>query len=161
MARRIIGVAAAALCLMAAQAAPRVVSLTQQPGTPLEATARKLVARDLAEAARKGDTPLLLVGTASVDGGHLPPAIFVQIQSAQLCGSAGCETNVFLHTRRGWRKVLDSISGPITVDPRMHRGMHDLLIHGHDRWVWNGQTYIDTLPTPKINLHPTGPNSAG
>jgi hypothetical protein len=30
--------------------------------------------------------------------------------------------------------------------------MHDLLVHGGDRFVWTGTTYADTLPTPDIDL---------
>ena len=40
-------------------------------------------------------------------------ALFVQLQSASLCGSAGCSTSVYLHRGGDWLKVLDSVSGPI------------------------------------------------
>jgi hypothetical protein len=30
--------------------------------------------------------------------------------------------------------------------------MHDLLVHGHDRWIWNGTAYADTLPVPDVKL---------
>ncbi len=36
-------------------------------------------------------------------------------------------------------RVLDSVSGPVKVSPTIHGGMHDLLVHGTDRWVWNGK----------------------
>jgi len=51
-----------------------------------------------------------------------------------------------------WKRVLDSVSGPIKVSPRLHQGMHDLLVHGTDRWIWNGDTYSDTLTAPKLDL---------
>ena len=81
-----------------------------------------------------------------------PAALFVQVQSASFCGSAGCSTSVYVQHGAAWTKVMDSISGPIKMSPRVHRGMHDLLVHGHDRWVWNGHVYADTLPTPDIDL---------
>jgi hypothetical protein len=30
--------------------------------------------------------------------------------------------------------------------------MHDLLVHGSDRWIWNGDAYTDTLPAPGVKL---------
>ena len=129
-----------------------VVALTAQPGSALERTARTLVADDLAQAKKAGDTPLLLVGSAKLSAAPGPAAVFVQVQSASFCGSAGCSTAVFVQRGRAWVRVLDSVSGQVRVSPRMHRGMHDLLVHGRDRFVWNGKAYADTLPTPKIDL---------
>ncbi len=140
--------------------AARTVALTQQPGSALEATARTLAAGDLKDAAAHGDTPLLLVGSAPLASGphrRGKSALFVQVQSASLCGSAGCSTSVYVGDRNGWRKVLDSISGPIKVDARSHAGMHDLLVHTHDRWIWNGTSYVDTLPAPAVDLRDTTP----
>ncbi len=50
--------------------------------------------------------------------------------------------------------MLDAVSGTIAVQPTLHQGMHDLLVSGSDRWVWNGRVYADTLPAPQVNLHP-------
>jgi hypothetical protein len=136
-----------------AASAPGEVALRAQPGTPLDRAARVLVAPDLRDARRGGGAPLVLIGSADLDGPHRPPALFVQLQSADLCGSAGCSTSVYVRDRSGWRKVLDSISGPIRVDRARHRGMHDLIVHGKDRWVWNGHAYADTVPTPPVDLH--------
>lgn len=147
----------AALILLASMlgaAAPPTgtVTLAPQPGGPLDAVAAKLVADDLKQSRAGGDT-LLLVGSARL-AANAPPALFVQVQSASFCGSAGCSTSVYLKRGHSWRKVLDSISGPITVSPRIHHGMHDLVVHTRDRWVWTGSTYADTLPAPKIHLEP-------
>jgi hypothetical protein len=128
------------------------VALTTQPGSTLETTAKELVSADLKQAAGSGDTPVLLVGSARLSAHGGAPALFVQVQSASFCGSAGCSTSVYLKRGAGWKKVMDSISGPIKVSGRSHHGMHDLMLHAGDRWVWNGSAYIDTLPTPAIDL---------
>ncbi len=152
--------AAALLAISAAAPPGRIVTLTQQPGSALEATARTLAAQDLTDATKHGETPLLLVGSAPLASGphrHAKSALFVQVQSASLCGSAGCSTSVYVGDRHGWRKVLDSISGPIKVDTKTHAGMHDLLVHTRDRWIWNGSSYVDTLPAPAVDLRDTTP----
>ncbi len=128
-----------------------IVELTTQPGSALETAAKALVASDLKQSAGSGDTPVLLVGSAKLSA-HGAPALFVQVQSAAFCGSSGCSTSVYVKRGGGWKKVMDSISGPIKVSSRVHHGMQDLLLHGGDRWVWNGSAYIDTLPTPNIDL---------
>ncbi len=97
---------------------------------------------------------MLLVGSARLATARgAQDALFVQVQSAAFCGSAGCSTSVYLKRGGEWNKVLDSISGPIKVSVRVHGGMHDLLVHAHDRFIWNGSAYADTLPVPKVNLH--------
>jgi hypothetical protein len=129
-----------------------VVTLTTQPGSALEATAKKLVASDLKQSRSDGDPPLMLVGSARLATSPGPAALFVQVQSASFCGSAGCSTSIYLKRGKTWKKVMDSISGPISVAATTHHGMHDLMLHGGDRWVWTGSTYADTLPTPNIDL---------
>jgi len=145
----------AAVFMCAAAAAPRdeTITLTTQPGSALEATALKLVASDLTQSRKDGDPPLMLVGSAHLATYPAPAALFVQVQSASFCGSAGCSTSVYVQRHGRWTKVMDSISGPIKLSPRSHHGMHDLLVHGHDRFVWTGSAYRDTLPTPDIDLH--------
>jgi hypothetical protein len=147
---------AAAIWLIAAGPDPRAVPMNAQPGTELDATARRLVADDLAEAQAAGETPLLLVGSAQLGGPKDHPALFVQLQSARECGSSGCSISVFVFGPKGWRKVLDA-TGTIVVDHAQHRGMHDLLINRYDRWIWDGSTYADTDPAPEINLQPRKP----
>jgi hypothetical protein len=141
------------LALLLGAAAPRdaTVVLTTQPGSALETIATDLSADDLKQSRASGDTPVLLVGSAKLATNHATPAaLFVQVQSAAFCGSAGCSTSVYLKKGSGWTKVLDSISGPIKVSVHAHGGMHDLMVHAHDRFVWNGSSYVDTLPVPKV-----------
>lgn len=132
------------------------VTLSRQPGTAQDRAARMLNAHDLQGAARHGEEPLVLVGsarlavaTAGAGGGD--PALFVQLQSANLCGSAGCSTSVYLRHDRAWRKVLDSVSGAIRVMKEAHGGMHDLMIGRNDRWIWDGNVYQDSLAAPPLD----------
>lgn len=129
------------------------VPLVAQPGTPLDATARRLVADDLAEAARRGETPLVLAGTARLGAPKDPPAVFVQLQSPRECGSAGCNTQVYAAMRGQYVRVLDGVSGPVIVAPTRHRGMLDLRA-GSERYVWDGAKYGDVAPAPAVNLRP-------
>jgi hypothetical protein len=148
------GLLGVALFLAAAAPRDRTVVLTTQPGSELETIATQLSADDLKQSRAAGDTPVLLVGSARLATARgAQDALFVQVQSAAFCGSAGCSTSVYLKRGGEWNKVLDSISGPIKVSVRVHGGMHDLLVHAHDRFIWNGSAYADTLPVPKVNLH--------
>ena len=126
------------------------VILTQQPGSALDRAARELNADDLASAAKRRETPVVLIGSAPLSARHGETALFVQVQSASLCGSAGCSTSVYLKHGGDWIKVLDSVSGPIKVLPTAAGGMHDLVVGDKDRWVWAGDTYHDTLPAAPI-----------
>ena len=149
----VLPVLASLLVLPAATPAPAPVPLTAQPGTALDHAARDLAAQELAEAERAGDTPLLLVGSARLAGSRSDPALFLQLQSARECGSAGCNTLVYLPGRGGWRKVLDGVSGTVAVASTRRNGMRDLLV-GADRYVWNGTRYVDARPAPAVNLRP-------
>ncbi len=145
----------AMLLLAAAAPAPAVptgpVAMLARPGTPLDQTARRVAAADVADG---GPGALVLLGSQRLGTAGVGPALFVQIQSPRACGSAGCSTSIYLPTRTGWTKVLDAVSTTIVVQPTVHAGMHDLLINRGDRWVWNGRVYADTLPAPQVNLHP-------
>ena len=143
------------LVLLAAAPPSGTVELAAQPGTPLDAIARQLVAQDLAEAARRGDEPLLLLGTARLGAARDQPALFVQLQSPRECGSAGCNTQVYAWVKGAYVRVLDGVSGTVTVAPTRHRGMADLRV-GSDRYVWNGAKYEDVRPAPAVNLRPRG-----
>ena len=128
------------------------VTLSRQPGTAQDRAARTLNAQDLRGAARHGEEPLVLVGSARLAAGRTgDPALFVQLQSASLCGSAGCSTSVYLRHDRAWRKVLDSVSGPIRVMKETHDDMHDLMVGKNDRWVWDGHVYQDSLSAPPLD----------
>ena len=127
------------------------VLLSRQPGTAGDRAARMLNAQDIQGAARHGEDPLVLIGSARLSGRGGDPALFVQLQSASLCGSAGCSTSVYLRHDRSWRKVLDSVSGPIRVMQQSHAGgMHDLLVGRNDRWIWDGRVYQDSLKAPPL-----------
>lgn len=155
MVRRPLLLCAAWLLAAAAPAIPTgPVRLVSQPGTPLDATARTVAAADVADG---GAGSLLLLGSQSLGTAGTGPALFVQVQSERSCGSAGCSTSVYLPGRSGWTKVLDGVSGNVVVEPTQHGGMHDLLIGKNDRWVWKGQTYVDTLPAPQVDLRPRHP----
>lgn len=121
------------------------VVLTSQPGTSLDKEARRLNAEDMAAAARHKERPLVLIGSAplSTSGGSM--ALFVQVQSASLCGSAGCSTDVYLKRGNDWDKILDSVSGPIELMSTSHGDMKDIVVDGTDRWVWKNNTYVDTI----------------
>ncbi|WP_025886714.1 hypothetical protein [Asaia prunellae] len=124
------------------------VVLTAQPGTNLDQVARQLNAADLADAAKHNDNPVVLVASAPLSSDQGDMALFVQLQSARLCGSAGCSTSVYLRHKGGWKLVLDSVSGAISVLPTRHNNMHDLQIDKNDRWTWNGSSYQDSITAP-------------
>ena len=142
--------------LIAAGPRPKLVELRSQPGTSLDRAARQLAASDIQDSLRHGDRPLVLVGSARLDGSEQGPALFVQLQAPRLCGSAGCSTAVYIPvhgtSRHGWKKVLDDVTGRILVDAEQHGGMHDLIVHGHERFVWNGETYRGTLRVKTLRL---------
>ena len=141
----------ALLLLLAAAPVPDPVPLSPRPGTALDKTARRLVARDLAEALRQGDSPLVLVGSAILDPKSGKPALFIQLQSARECGSAGCSTSVWLERGKSWERVLDGVAGKLSISSRRTRGMADILA-GTTRYVWNGRSYNDPRPSPKLDL---------
>lgn len=125
--------------------------MQSNPGTQADATARRLSADDLAAAKARRDTPLVLTGRAVLGGTQ--PALFVQLQSAQECGSAGCSTSVFSFERGRWQRVLDSATGRLTVSVKKTRGRND-IISDDDHFVWNGTGYESLQPAPSINLRP-------
>ena len=92
-----------------------------------------------------------LTATAPLGGPRDPSVLFVQLQSPRECGSAGCSTSAFQPDGRGWRKVLDAVSGPILVGDASHKGMRDLLVGG-TRYAWTGAGYADTVPAPDVRL---------
>lgn len=130
------------------------VVLRQQPGTALDAAARQLVAKDVGDVRAGGDRPLVLVGTASLSAKPGDrPALFVQVQSARQCGSAGCSTLVYLWRNGIYERVLDGADGKLTVSAHRTGGMADILSDG-ERYVWDGSAYRDANPGPAIDLRP-------
>ncbi len=132
------------------------VVMAAQPGTPLDRTARSLVAQDLAEARRSGETPLLLIGSARLGAASERPALFVQLQSPRQCGSRGCSTSAYAWVKGRWTKVLDDASGRITVSPTRHGGMADLTANT-EHYTWTGTAYANTRPAPAVDLRPHMP----
>ncbi|CAI9120756.1 hypothetical protein [Brytella acorum] len=132
-----------------AQVADPVV-MTPHPGTDLDTQARALLSDDIADAKAHHDAPAVLTASAPLSNAKDDMALFVQLQSGWLCGSAGCTTSVYLRHKNQWHEVLDSVSGNIAVLPTRHQGMRDLLISGDDRWIWQGNGYQDTAPTAPL-----------
>lgn len=130
-----------------------VVVLAPRPGTALDATARQLVAHDIAAGKQANEAPLVLTGSAPLGTASDRPALFVQLQSARECGSAGCSTTVYLWQRAGWQRVLDGVGGRLTVGTTRTHGMADLMTE-KGRYVWTGHAYEDPNPVPAIDLRP-------
>ncbi len=127
------------------------VTLQSNPGTRTDATARTLSADDLAAARARNDRPLVLTARAALGGAQ--PALFVQLQSPQECGSAGCSTAVYSLERGRWQRVLDGATGVLKVSAKKTRGRND-IISEDDHFVWNGTAYrsLDPVPsTPDLN----------
>jgi len=129
------------------------VAMAPRPGTPLDQAARALVADDLAEAARAGERPLLLVGSARLGAAGDRPALFVQLQSPRECGSAGCSTAVYAWLAGRYQRVLDGATGRVSVSTARHRGMADILA-GSEAYVWTGTAYAASRPAPNVDLRP-------
>ena len=149
-----------AILLLAAAPAPAPVPATgtpivlaARPGTPLDASARKLVATDLGEARAAREKPLVLTGSAMLGTASDHPAVFVQLQSARECGSAGCSTTAFLWQKGVWKRILDGVDGKLSVLPTKTRGMADIASE-KTRYVWNGTEYHDPKGAPPVDLRP-------
>lgn len=128
------------------------VVLTAQPGSEADRIARKLMGKDLGDDRRTGEMPLVLVASAQLGPGHEGDVLFVQLQSVRECGSAGCNTVTFWKSKGQWVKVLDTVSGTIKVASARHMGMHDLVLEGSNRWIWDGAKYANTAPTPHTDI---------
>lgn len=150
----------ALVLLPAATAAPEPgglpVALTAQRGTALDRAARTLVADELAQAARDGEKPLILVGSARLGAAADRPVLFVQLQSPRECGSAGCSVSAYAWTRGRYTRVLDGASGQIRVAATRHGGMADLIANS-ERYIWDGKAYANTRPAPAVDLRPRTP----
>ncbi|QDH13769.1 hypothetical protein E3E12_05730 [Formicincola oecophyllae] len=117
------------------------VQLSSQPGSALDADARTLNADDIADANAHHDHVTVQLAELNL-GQHSPrKALFVQLQSMWLCGSAGCTTSVWLNTPEGWAPALDAVDGSIALLPTYHNGMQDLLVNDDQRLAWNGKAY--------------------
>jgi hypothetical protein len=133
----------------AGAASGQLVVLEAQPGTQSDQIARRLMARELADARRFGETPLVLVGSARLGAAHDGDVLFVQIQSARECGSAGCTIVSFRLANKKWTRILDTVGGTIRVTTTLHHGMRDLIMQDSDRLVWDGQRYAEMPLLPR------------
>lgn len=149
---RVLACAACALWLGAAAPRTAPVTLAPQPGGALDSSARILARDDLVKARAAGEEPLVLVGSAKL-GAADRPALFVQLQSPYLCGSAGCSTSVFLWRDGSWSRILDGVAGKLEVSSARTRGLSD-IVAGPTRYRWDGKTYRDARPAPAVNLTP-------
>lgn len=128
------------------------VLLVPQPRNPLTAIAFHLNKTDIDFALQHGEKPLILIGTATLSTiQKTQKTLFVQLQSASLCGSSGCTTTAYLKKNNRWVKILDSVSGDITILKNTHKRMHDLQINNAEIWIWNGKTYTEPQPGPNMN----------
>ena len=144
-----------------AKAIPGVpIVLREQLGSQADRIARQLMAPQLLRASESGTMPLVLVATVRLGKSHDSDVLFVQLQSPRDCGSAGCDTVSFRHTKGKWVRILDTVGGTIRVTSTRHRGMPDLIVQDTDRRVWDGEKYADTVPKPPMGLEspavPTG-----
>jgi len=113
----------------------------ERPGTPEDTVARQLMAMELAKAAQSGEKPLVLVSSARLGNTASSHVLFVQIQSARECGSAGCDTVSFRHVNGKWVRIMDTVSGPIRIATTQNKGMRDLIVGHSTKLVWNGTKY--------------------
>lgn len=127
------------------------VVLAPAPGTSADAVARNALAQDLTQASRSGEKPLVLVGQVQLGQPTDRAALFVQLQSARECGSAGCSTSVLAWSPKGWRRVLDGVVGTISVATTRHKGWAD-LVADRETYVWTGQLYRNARPVPNVRI---------
>jgi hypothetical protein len=114
------------------------VELATRPGSEADKLARQLMAREIARAHANGTDPSILVGMGRLNDAD--ELLFVQLQSAGECGSAGCSTVSFRYERDRWIRIMDTVSGPVRIAQARHRGMPDLIVNGN-RLVWDGRKY--------------------
>ena len=139
------------LALAAPARAAGPIVLAPAPGTPADTVARNALAQALADATRAGEKPLVLVGQARLGRPTDRAALFVQLQSARECGSAGCSTSLLVWSPQGWRRVLDGVIGAVTVAPSRHYGWSD-LVADKETYVWTGQVYRNARPVPNVRI---------
>jgi hypothetical protein len=101
------------------------------------------MARELEDASRSGEMPLVLVASARLGAARDGDVLFVRLQSERECGSAGCSTVSFRYSHGKWAKIMDTVGGPIRVTATLHHGMPDLIMQRSSRLVWDGQQYAD------------------
>jgi hypothetical protein len=115
------------------------VELAASPGSDADKLARQLMAHELERDRQHGENPLVLVGMGRLNDSD--EMLFVQLQSAGDCGSAGCNTVSFRFMGGRWVRVMDSI-GSVRIGASSHHGMLDLIVQDADRLTWDGQKYV-------------------
>jgi hypothetical protein len=116
------------------------VAMTSQPGSTVDALARQLMAREIEQSRASGVEPVVLVGTRRLDSNA--GLLFVEVQSANDCGSAGCSIVSFRHVKGQWVRVMDTVGGAVWIASPRHGGMPDLSVDGNP-YVWDGAQYRD------------------
>jgi hypothetical protein len=114
------------------------IELAAQPGSETDKLARQLMAPEIARAHAEGTDPLVLVGMGRLNDAD--ELLFVQLQSAGECGSAGCSTVSFRYEGDHWIRIMDTVSGTVRITQTRHRGMPDLIVNG-SRLAWDGTKY--------------------
>jgi hypothetical protein len=114
------------------------VELVAHPGSEADRVARQLMAREIERARANGEHPLVLVGMGRLN--DMDELLFVQIQSAGECGSAGCSTISFRNVNGQWTRVMDTVGGRVRISSLQHHGMPDLIVDGN-RLMWDGAKY--------------------
>ncbi len=101
------------------------VELAASPGSEADQLARQLMARELERDRQHGENPLVLVGMGRFN--ETDEMLFVQLQSAGDCGSAGCNTIAFQFTRGRWVRVVDTV-GSGRIGASSHHGRPDVIV---------------------------------
>lgn len=67
----------------------------------------------------------------------------VVLDGSLTCGSAGCQTEVFLSRDNTLIRVLKNVNAQaIALDSGTTGGMKNLLLNETSSWVWNGKEYV-------------------
>lgn len=101
------------------------VELAASPGSEADRLARQLMAREIERDRQHGENPLVLVGMGRLR--ETDEMLFVQLQSAGDCGSAGCNTVAFQFTRGRWVRVMDTV-GSVRIGASTHHGRPDVIV---------------------------------
>lgn len=84
------------------------------------------------------------VGLARIQK-NKPPAIIVHYTGSIWCGSGGCAAIALLRKNNGYSHKpinLPNFTQSVTVLPRSHDGMHDLIFdNSNNIFRWNGHEY--------------------
>ncbi|QCE33561.1 hypothetical protein FAI41_08205 [Acetobacteraceae bacterium] len=119
------------------------VHLSRHPGSDLEKIASSLNSDLIKDSQMHGEKPVIFTTSMHLGDSKEPAALFVSIQSGRLCGAAGCATSIYLLEKGQWTTILDDINGEISTLSERHKGMLDILVDKTDKWIWDGQRYVE------------------